>query len=164
MSIYTEDYARQGYLLALEGITEARMCELWQVPQSTLSGWKIRHPEFRQALQDGGVLANVKVAEHFFLNCIDRWVDAEEIHVYKGDVIRVPVRKFIQGDKWAQARWLAIKDPERWSETQRIQISQTNVNVTKLDLSTLTKDELMLYKKIHQSQLAEHIDMENSGN
>lgn len=162
--IYTQDYARQAYLLALEGVTEVRMAELWGIHEATLSDWKVSHPEFRQALREGGILANVKVAEHFFLNCLDRWVDDEEIHVWKGEVMRVPIRRFIQGDKWAQARWLAIKDRENWSEIQRVQIDQTNININKIDLSCLTNEELRLYEKLHQQQLSAHIDLNNSGN
>jgi hypothetical protein len=162
--IYTQDHARQAYLLALYGVSEQAMAELWGIHINTLTDWKNSYPEFLQALRGGGILANVKVAEHFFLNCIDRYVDDEEIHVWKGEIMRVPVRRFIQGDKWAQSRWLALKNRENWSEIQRIQIDQTNININKIDLSCLTNEELMLYKKLHQQQLSAHIDLDKSGN
>lgn len=162
--IYTDDHARQAYLLALEGVTEVRMAELWGIHINTLNDWKVTRPEFCQALKDGGILANVKVAEHFFLNCLDRYVDDEEIHVWKGEVIRVPIRRFIQGDKWAQARWLATKDRANWTLTEHVQIDQTNININKIDLTCLTNEELRLYEKLHQQQLSAHIDLNNSGN
>ena len=49
--IYTEDYARQAYLLALEGVTEKRMAELWGIHINTLTDWKHSYPEFNQAIQ-----------------------------------------------------------------------------------------------------------------
>lgn len=162
--IYTDDHARQAYLLALFGVIEKDMAEFWGIHINTLNDWKVTRPEFRQALNNGGILASVKVAEHFFLNCIDRTVPVEEIHMCKDKVIRVQTTRFIQGDKWAQSRWLAIKHPDKWSEIQRVQIDQTNININKIDLSCLTNEELRLYEKIHQQQLSAHIDLNNSGN
>lgn len=150
---WNEDRPRVAYLLALLGATEANMAEVMQVDADTITRWKIVHPEFLSELERGKLQANMQVAESFFLNCIDRWIEVEEIHVVAKQVVRVKVKKFIQGDKWAQAKWLALRQRDVWSEVAKVEITNTNVNVNKLDLSDVTTDQLRLLRDIGLKQL-----------
>jgi hypothetical protein len=153
-------HPRQARLMAMEGLTDKRIAEVWGIHESTLSDWKCSYPEFLEELKNGSTIATLKVVEHFFLNCIDRYVDIEEIHMCKNEVIRVQTKRFIQGDKWAQSRWLALKDRENWSETHGLQNNTTNIlNIMQLDLSCLTAEELKIINKAHQHQI-----MQNNSN
>lgn len=106
-------------------------------------------------MQRGRTAANAKVAEGLYLNCIDRYVDDESIHVWKGEVIRVPYKRFVAGDKWAQVKWLATKDRENWSESQNININKVNTNVN-IDLTGITMEEMLMLEKMGLKQLPEH--------
>jgi transcriptional regulator with XRE-family HTH domain len=141
-------------MMALLGLTEKQMCDVMGIHQNTLTYWKSTNKSgIDEMIRRGKEEADMKVVESFYNNCIDRYVEEEEVHVYKGQPIKVKVKKFIQGDKWAQARWLALRRKEQWSEVQRVEMLNLNLNLTKIDFSGLTEEDLLLAKKIGLTQL-----------
>jgi hypothetical protein len=151
---WNEDRPRQVYMMALLGLTEKQMCDVMGIHQNTLTYWKSTNKSgIDEMIRRGKEEADMKVVESFYNNCIDRYVEEEEVHVYKGQPIKVKVKKFIQGDKWAQARWLALRRKEQWSEVQRVEMLNLNLNLTKIDFSGLTEEDLLLAKKIGLTQL-----------
>jgi len=151
---WNEDRPRQVYMMALLGLTEKQMCDIMGIHQNTLTYWKSTNKSgLDEMLRRGKEEADMKVVESFYNNCIDRYVEVEEVHVYKGRPIKVKVMKFVQGDKWAQARWLALRWKEKWSETQRVEMFNLNVSLAKIDFSSLTEEDLQLAKKIGLTQL-----------
>ena len=143
------------YCLALLGASEKMMCDALGISQSAITYNKNNNPEFAQALYRGKVDANAKVAHAFFLNTQDRWVDDEQISVYRGEVIRIPYRRFIQGDKYAQLKWLGIKEPENWREVQTMNINKVNTNIN-LDLTGFSIEEAKQLEQLGYKQLPEH--------
>jgi hypothetical protein len=77
--------------------------------------------------------------------------------MYKDKPIIVKRRRFIPGDKWAQAKWLALRQRNKWSEVQRTEITQTNVNINKLDFSGFTEEEKRMLYSIGIKQLTQNI-------
>ena len=153
-SKWNEDRANQGYQLALLGLTDRQIADVMEVDVTTLEYWKRNKPGFFERLQAGKEEADMKVVNAFYQNCLDRWVEIEEVHIYKGSPIKVKVRKFIQGDKWAQNKWLSLRQPGKWSETHKIELTQTNININKFDFSGLSEQELLTLKKAGLKQIA----------
>lgn len=146
---WNEDRPRQAYQMALCGLTNLQIAHVMDVSPDTITYWTRTNKDgFADMLRKGKEAADMKVAENFYLNCQDRYVEEEEAHLYKGQVIKVKVKKFIQGDKWAQLKWLALRQRGAWTESQKIEIMQTNLNITKIDFSNLSTEELMFAKKI----------------
>lgn len=138
------------YLMALLGATDSQMAEVLDVPVDTINRWKNSHPEFMEALSRGKMKANMKVAESFYHNCIDRWIEEEQVHVWKGKIIKTKVKRFIQGDKWAQTKFLAIKHPEQWSEIHKMnEGNPANSNIS-INFNILSTDELAMMESIQQ--------------
>ena len=155
-SKWNENRAHQAYLLALLGATDKVMAEIMGINENTFDLWKRSHPEFMEAVKEGKYKADMRVVEGFYLNCQDRWIEEEESHIWKGQVIKTKVKKFIQGDKWAQQKWLSLRQRGEWSETQRVEITNTNINITKIDLTGFTTEQLKIMEEIGLKQLPKH--------
>jgi len=150
---WCKDRIRQAYEMGLLGLTEQEMARVMDVSPDLIKYWKRNKPEFYEALQEGKDSADAKVARAFYNNCFDRYVDEYNVHVINGVKVRTKRKKFIQGDKWAQAKWLSIRQRALWSETQNVNITNTQVNLTKFDLSGLSEQELLVLKKAGMKQL-----------
>ena len=155
---WNKDRCRQIYEMALLGLTEAQMARILDISPELIKYWKKNKLDFQKALQDGKDLADAKVVANFYQNCLDRWVDVEDVHIASGNVIRTKRKKFIQGDKWAQSKWLSIRQRALWAETQNVNVTNTNINVQKYDLGGLSERELLLLKKMGMKQLTQEIN------
>lgn len=157
----------EAYKWAVLGLTLFQMSQVMEVNVKTLEYWRSNKPEFRKKLQEGKEVADAKVAQQFYNNCFDRYVDDEVVHVNvkTGQIMKVKVKKFIQGDKWAQKQWLATRQRAIWAENHTINLTQNNItNIGKIDLSILSTQELMLAEKLGMNQLNQHLqDIEESG-
>jgi hypothetical protein len=155
----TEDTVRLAYkICAIYGANDETLSEILGIDKSTLNNWKKQYPEFYHALALGKVQACANVAESFYNNCMDRWIEEEKEHVIRGELKVVKVKRFIQGDKWAQIKYLAIRSPETWADTTKMEITRNNNNTNlNVDLGNLSFDELMMLRNIQQNQLPEDI-------
>jgi hypothetical protein len=147
---------KQAFDLALLGYTDQQIADEMGVHPRTLDYWKKTKPEFLEKLIEGKAEADQKVVNAFYLNCLDRWIEEEEVHVYKGVITKVKVKRFIPGDKWAQAKWLSLRQRGQWAETQRLEINQT-ININRLDFTGLTRDEMKLMASIGIKQIPENV-------
>jgi hypothetical protein len=65
-SLYRAEYCRQAYRLALLGLTDKQMADVFGVTEPILSSRKHEHADFRQTLLDGKVIADSEVAESLY--------------------------------------------------------------------------------------------------
>jgi len=160
---WNSERPKMAYQLALLGATDVMIAEAFEVDIETINNWKRTKPEFLQELYRGKIKADMKVVENLFLNCIDRWIEEEEVHILKGGLVRkIKVKKFHKGNWQAQTRWLALRQRMDWSETQRLEITNTNVNINKLDLEGITTEQLKVLRDIGLKQLCTTTDAGNN--
>ena len=151
---WTEDRPRQAYELALLGISEKRMAAVMGVDVATIEYWKTHKPEFVKMLNAGRDEASGKVAYALFRNAIEYEYFEDQVFVDKTGVPhKVTLKKHHKGDVMAEKAWLAAKERGVWGENSKIDITQTNININKLDLSSLTKEQLALVEAIQMKQL-----------
>lgn len=158
---WNEDRPEEAYKWAVLGLTLRQMADVMEVNVKTLEYWRSNKPEFKKKLQEGKDKIDAEVAEAFLLNCFDRYVDDEVVHVNvkTGQIMKVKIRKFIQGDKWAQKQWLVTRQRALWAENHTINLTQNNItNINRLDLSILNTQELLLAEKLGMAQLNQHLE------
>jgi len=51
---------------------------------------------------------------------------------------------------------LSLRQRGEWSETQRVEITNTNINITKIDLTGFTTEQLKIMEEIGLKQLPKH--------
>lgn len=150
------------YQFALLGATDKELALVFDVDPMTIDLWKRTHPEFLEALQRGKLLADAKVAES--LNkCANGYEYEEEVaHVCDKEVVITKIRRYAKPDAWAANKWLSLRRRGDWSETHRVDIRNTNVNVN-LNLANLSDDELKLLYSIGIKSLPQNTSDGSNG-
>lgn len=162
--LYNYDRPRQVYELALLGATQEEMATVMKVPVGTLGNWLRENEEIIAAYSEGSIGANAKVAESLFKCAIGfEYVD-EIVTVVKGECYINKIKRFKPADPWAAAKWLSLRRSLNWSETHKVEITNTNININKLDFSGMTTDELKLMSKIGIKALQENVNIDNGEN
>lgn len=153
---WSEDRVREVYELALLGLTDEKMWGVMGISQGTFNLWKRDRDDFREALLRGKILADARVAESLYKRAVGYDVEDEHVSVFRGVVTKTKVRRHVPGDPWSAAKWLSLRQRSLWSETQRMEITQTNVNITKIDYTGMSDEELLLLKKIGFKNMIEN--------
>lgn len=115
---YKPEYADQGYKLALLGMTNEDMADLWGVAPSTIYKWFDEHIEFSEAVKDGREKADADVAKSFYQRAKgytyrevrEEWDENEQI------TKRVVYIKEQAPDPGAALNWLKNRQKDRWRD------------------------------------------------
>lgn len=115
-SKFSEDRIRQARLLAEKGCTDVEVATFFEVALSTVSLWKLKHPEFSEALRIGKAEADTRVERALFERATG--YSHPEVHVssYQGDVTLTPIVKHYPPDPTAMIFWLKNRKPEQWRD------------------------------------------------
>ena len=155
-SKWNDDRPRQAYLLSLLGATDREIAGVMDVEINTFNLWKRTHPALLEMLNRGKIQADSEMAEALFRRGKGFSIVEERVFMHKGEIIRCNVLKYYPPDSWAANKWLAVRQRDKWSEVQRIESTQTNINITKIDLTGFSREELMLMQKMNLQQLTEN--------
>jgi hypothetical protein len=158
---WNDDRPRQAYELALLGATDKEMAHAMEVDVDTIERWKRAHPEFLQKLNEGKTPIDASVANSL-LQCALGYYYIEQHAFYNaktGEVKVVEIKKYKPREAWAAKQWLSNRRKADWSDTQKLEITQTNINIAKIDLSVLSVEEKLILEKMSIKQLTE-----NAGN
>ena len=152
---WNEDRPAEAKALALLGKTDKEMAEHMGIAEITFQSWKKKHPEFLEALRFGKTDADAKVVEALYKRCIGYDYEEERAFNINGTIETVIVKKHCPPDTWAAMKWLALRQRPAWADVTKTEITQTNVNVNKLDLSDVSIEQLKLLKEIGLKQLTQ---------
>src|SRR5665254_697 len=105
---------------------------------NTIDLWKRTRTRFAIMLSRGKDQADGKVAEALFKRAIGYSHPDVDIKVVGGEIVETPLIKHYPPDTQACKIWLALRQRANWSEVQRVEVLNTNVNITKIDLNGFT--------------------------
>lgn len=154
---YNEDRPRQAYQLTLLGCDEKEMAKVIGVERRTIVEWMKKHEDFRQAIEEAGTLAQAQVSASLYKRAVGFWYTAQKVVSYKGETEVVEYREYVPPDPWSAHKILSARRPQDWSTTQRIETTQTNININKLDMSDITTEELELLHRIGMKRLTKDV-------
>ena len=121
---FREEYIEQVYKLALLGLTDKEMADIFNTTEQTFNNWKKDFPEFFESLKKGKDLADAKVASRLFERAMGYEHDSEEIKVLSSEsgsyIERVPVRKIYPPDPTSAIFWLKNRQPRIWRDKQEV--------------------------------------------
>jgi hypothetical protein len=157
-SKWNDKFPQMAFEYALLGYTLQQVAQTLDVHLQTVKYWLAENKGgFAEKWNEGRDRADSKVVSELYKNCFDRYVTEEEGRMYHGEMKVVKVKKFIPGDVKAQSRWLSLRQKALWSEGTKIEFNQTNINLTKIDITGLTNEELKLARKMQLSILPQDI-------
>jgi hypothetical protein len=162
--IYRPYFVQMAYELALLGHTDKEMCRVFQVATTTLNKWKHKYPEFEEAIHNGKDKADAKVAMALYKKATGYEYEEEQINVSKGAVIRSTITKHVPPDAWSCIKWLQARQKATWTDTQKLEITSTMLNINKLDFTGFTDEELLLIRKLQVNHETKELSANAGGN
>lgn len=148
-----------AYEMALLGAEDKDIARAFGIQKEKFLKWVEEKPELRQALEEGKILADSKVAASLYKRAVGFTYEEEVLHVIKGEVVRTVVTKYVIPDPWSANKWLSARQPQLWTDVSKSEITHTNININKFDFNGLSTEELRLVEKIGLKQLAERISL-----
>lgn len=120
---YKSEYVEQVYKLALLGLTDVQMSDVFDVSEQTFNTWKHKHPEFLESLKRGKILADAQVAESLYKRANGYSHKAVKIMQYEGSPIEVDYTEHYPPDTAAATIWLKNRQPLIWRDKQDHEIT-----------------------------------------
>lgn len=156
----TKAQLKLAYALSLRGCTMKDMAEVFEVSERTIEYWKKTRPEFLEAVNRGKDYAANKVSKSLFKRANGYTVIETKVvdgTNMKGEPYKYTsrVEKHIPGDVKAMIFWLVNKDRGNWTDTQKIEISDSSLgNVANINTDAMTEEQKRLIKEINIKRLA----------
>lgn len=115
------------------GATDEQLAEIIGIGESTLYDWKVRHPAFAVAIQEGkDEYDNNRVEKALLDIALGYEHDDTDIRVANGDVITTPIIKKYPPNFAAIKHWQMNRDRKRWAIDQKVEHSgDIGINVSK---------------------------------
>jgi hypothetical protein len=158
---YNEEALAKAYrMCAVYGANEVMIAKMVGVTVLTITNWKKQHPEFKEVMELGKAMANANIANEWYKSCFDRTVWVEEERCTKGQIIKTKKQVFVPANPYLIQKWMAVREPENWSEAHRSSEvnNTTNINVLNAALDSLSIAELKQLTNVKIKPIAEDAD------
>ena len=118
---YKVEFNRQAEKLCLLGSTDKDIADFFEVSETTINNWKLKHPEFLESIKRGKISADANVASRLYKRAIGYEHDEDKIFNNNGEPLIVPTIKHVQPDTTAAIFWLKNRQPKMWRDKQEIE-------------------------------------------
>lgn len=137
---YKEEYAAQAKKLCALGATDSQLADFFEVAVSTISLWKVEHPEFSEALKMAKEEADAKVEQSLYRRAMGYECDETDIRVVGGEIVKTDLRRIYPPDTTAAIFWLKNRKPSQWRDKVENVVSGPDggpVQVQRIELTAL---------------------------
>lgn len=110
----SDEIIEQTFKLCLLGATDEELADFFKVARSTINNWKLKHPEFLDALKRGKEKADAEVADALRNRALGYSHPDVHISNYQGSVTITPITKHYPPDTAAAIFWLKNRKPSKW--------------------------------------------------
>ena len=119
---FRPEFVEQAHEQCLAGATDADLARFFDKAESTLNVWKLKHPEFAEALRAGKEVAHGKVASALFKAAVGYERTVEK--VVDGEV--VACKEFVPGDVAAMKYFLNNRRRRDWRNDPELSVEVNN--------------------------------------
>ena len=152
-SVWKDSMILLSYKLALLGATDIQIADVLEVNKNTVAHWKATKPEYAAALKRGKIEADAEIAEAFY-RCAKggftlkstRKIWSEKMCTFMEET----ATREIGPNQFACQKWLSMRQREKWTEVQKLDITNNvNLNITEdLKLEDIDTKELKLIEQL----------------
>ena len=121
--IFLPDHLNQVRAIAMRGITEKQMCEMFDIHPRQMGLWKAQYPAFKDALEQGYTDADAAVLGALYQSAVGYTHDEEKIFQWDGEVIRADTIKHYKPDVNAIKLWLTNRQRDHWADRKETEHS-----------------------------------------
>lgn len=120
---YKPEYAEQARKLCDRlAATDDELALFFDVSLSTVNLWKLRNPEFSEAVALGKGPTNDRVARSLYERAMGYSVTETDIRVVNGKIVKTPVVKHYPPDPACMIFYLKNRDNKNWSDKQEVEL------------------------------------------
>lgn len=117
---YRKEYCEQAEKLCKLGLIDSELADFFGCAVSTFNEWKKRHPEFKQALEAGKLVADANVAQALYERAIGYSHPEDDIRTVSlgegagSEIVITPTTKHYPPDTTACLAWLHNRKRKNW--------------------------------------------------
>lgn len=124
--LFLPDHLDQVRAIAMRGIKEEQMCEIFDIGSRQMGLWKSQYPLFKEALEAGYTDADAAVLGALYQSAIGYTHDEEKIFQWDGEIIRAETVKHYKPDTAAIKLWMTNRQQEHWKDRHHTNVSGTD--------------------------------------
>lgn len=140
--LFLPDHLDQVRAIAMQGVSEKEMCEIFDIHPRMITMWKKQYPLFQAALADGYTDADAAVLSALYQTAVGYTHDEEKIFQWDGDIIRADTVKHYKPDINAIKLWLTNRQKDNWKDRHHSNVAGKN-DESPLGIRDETKMEVM---------------------
>jgi len=116
--LFLPDHLEQVRAIAMRGIPESQMCDIFDISARQMGRWKAQYPLFKDALEAGYTDADAAVLAALYQSAVGYQHDEEKIFQWDGEIVRAETTKHYKPDVAAIKLWLTNRQKENWKDRQ----------------------------------------------
>lgn len=113
---YQKAYAEQARKLCLLGYTDDQLADFFEVAVSTISKWKVDHPEFSEAIKKGKDISDAEVTDSLYQRAMGYAAPDTDIRVIDNQIVKTQITKHYPPDTAAAIFWLKNRQKKMWRD------------------------------------------------
>ena len=113
---FTPAMLKQARFLAARGATDAELADFFEVSESTLNLWKLKHSDFSESIKDGKAIADCRVQDALFQRAVGYSHPDTHVSNHQGTVTLTPITKHYPPETTAAIFWLKNRRPAEWRD------------------------------------------------
>ena len=121
--LFLPDHLDQVRAIAMRGITEEQMSEIFDISPRQMGKWKAQYPLFKDALEAGYTDADAAVLGALYQTAVGYTHDEEKIMQWDGMVIRAETVKHYKPDVNAIKLWMTNRQRAYWADRKETEHS-----------------------------------------
>jgi transcriptional regulator with XRE-family HTH domain len=127
---YKKEFAEQVKKLCRLGATDKELADFFEVTETTINNWKLRHKEFLESIKEGKLLADAEVADKLYHRALGYTTKDTKFATHEGEITdEREYDKHYPPDTVAAIFWLKNRQPEKWRDKQEVDVNMPTVKV-----------------------------------
>lgn len=121
--LFLPEHLDQVRAIAMRGMTEDQMSQIFDISREQMGVWKRQYPEFKKAIEDGYTDADAAVLSAVYQSAVGYTHDEEKIFQWDGEIIRADTIKHYKPDMAAAKLWLTNRQRKHWADRKETEVS-----------------------------------------
>jgi len=121
--LFLPDHLEQVRAIAMRGIDEEQMSEIFDISPRQMGKWKAQYPLFKDALEAGYTDADAAVLAALYQSAVGYTHDEEKIFQWDGEIVRAETVKHYKPDVAAIKLWLTNRQGDNWKDRHHTNVS-----------------------------------------
>ena len=120
---YKPEYNQLAYNYCLLSALDTDLARYFGIAESTLYEWKLKYPDFAEAIKNGREIADQEVAQSLRKRAMGYKQKVTKVMQYQGVPIKVEVEEEVPPDTTAAIFWLKNRQGKNWRDKQEIALT-----------------------------------------